>query len=211
MLPDAALPARSIRPLIVDDHAATRIGHAVLLRRQPWVSHCLMARNGLEGSQLASQHRPEVTLLDVSNAGPFITEATAALHAAHPGVSIVLTSRCSGNLGDEPERLGAVAFLPPGAGSDEILAAVKSAVLGAPHSRAASPPEPPERLSDRERRLLSLISTGATNREIASELQLSADAIKKNASAIYRKLGVRNRTEAARLAHRLLTPARSGR
>ena len=201
----AALPLRSIRPLIVDDHAATRLGHAVLLHRQPWVSQCLLARTGREGAALAAQHRPEVALLDVSNAGPFITAATGALHDAHPAVSIVLTSRCATQLGDEPERLGAVAFLPPGAGSDEILEAVRSAVLRTPRTRPTPAPDPAERLTDRERRLLSLISTGATNREIASELQLSADAVKKNASALYRKLGVRNRTEAARVAPRVLT------
>ncbi|MEA2144938.1 MAG: hypothetical protein QOG59_525, partial [Solirubrobacteraceae bacterium] len=80
----AALPLRSIRPLIVDDHAATRLGHAVLLHRQPWVSQCLLARTSREAAEMAAQHRPEVALLDVSNTGPFIAAATEALHDAHP-------------------------------------------------------------------------------------------------------------------------------
>ncbi len=44
--------------------------------------------------------------------------------------------------------------------------------------------------------MLTLLATGATNREIAEQLHLGPDSIKKHASAIYRKLGVRNRTEA---------------
>jgi two-component system response regulator DesR len=54
--------------------------------------------------------------------------------------------------------------------------------------------------------LLVLISTGATNREIAQELNLGPDSVKKNASALYRKLGVRNRTEAAQRAIQMLAP-----
>jgi DNA-binding NarL/FixJ family response regulator len=48
-----------------------------------------------------------------------------------------------------------------------------------------------------------LLASGVTNREIAAELHLSTEAIKKHASAIYRKLGVRNRTEASRRARAL--------
>jgi DNA-binding NarL/FixJ family response regulator len=59
-------------------------------------------------------------------------------------------------------------------------------------------------LTERERQLLTLISTGATNREIAGHLHLGPDAVKKNASALYRKLGVRNHTGAARLASQVL-------
>jgi two-component system response regulator DesR len=55
-------------------------------------------------------------------------------------------------------------------------------------------------LTPREAQVLQLLATGATNREIAGELHLSTDAIKKHTSAVYRKLGVRNRTEAAALA-----------
>lgn len=53
-------------------------------------------------------------------------------------------------------------------------------------------------LTEREAQVLRLLARGATNREIAAELHLGPDAIKKHASAVYRKLGVRNRTEAAR-------------
>ncbi len=162
-----ALPAGSIQPLIVDDHDASRLGHALLLRRQPWVSECFLARDPREGSELASRHRPEVALLDVSNSGPFIASTTAALRTAHPGMTIVLTSRCSPQLADAPESLGAAAFIPPGAPSSEILASVRSAVLPAPTPTAAPTSDRAEDLTDRDRRLLGLISTGATNREIA--------------------------------------------
>jgi two-component system response regulator DesR len=48
--------------------------------------------------------------------------------------------------------------------------------------------------------VLELLATGATNREIAAQLHLGPDSVKKHAAALYRKLGVRNRTEAVQQA-----------
>jgi DNA-binding NarL/FixJ family response regulator len=197
------LPDGAIRPLVVDSHAASRIGMGVLLEREPWVDRCLLAADLHEAAGLARRHRPEVALLDVSDAGPFIASATTTLRAAHPAIQIVLTSRWSPRPLAPPPRLGATSFLPPEATSDEIAAAVMWAVV-------APPLHPPSRspelgLSPRDRDLLALISTGATNSEIAARLFLSRDGVKKNASALYRKLGVRNRTEAAQRAAELLS------
>jgi DNA-binding CsgD family transcriptional regulator len=54
-----------------------------------------------------------------------------------------------------------------------------------------------ERLSAREREVLELASSGLTNRQIAIRLRLTIHAVKFHLAAIYRKLGVANRTEAA--------------
>jgi DNA-binding NarL/FixJ family response regulator len=200
-------PDGSIRALIVDAHDASRLGVAVLLQRQPWVARCLLAEDGHEAAALARRHRPEVALLDVSNAGPFVASATAALREAHPGVQIVLTSRCAVRVGAPPRELGAVAFLPPGASGADVVATVRAAVLSLDAPAPLTLGDGAASLTERERQLLVLISTGATNREIARELNLGPDSVKKNASALYRKLGVRNRTEAARRAIQLLAPA----
>lgn len=58
-------------------------------------------------------------------------------------------------------------------------------------------------LSERERSVLSLIASGATNPEIALELHLTPHTVKEYASELDRKLGVRNRTEAVQRAQRL--------
>ena len=58
-------------------------------------------------------------------------------------------------------------------------------------------------LSPRERDVLELIATGATNAEIATSLHLSPHTVKEHASAVYRKLDVRNRAEAVQRAQRL--------
>jgi len=58
-------------------------------------------------------------------------------------------------------------------------------------------------LTERERAVLELMASGATNPEIGETLHLSRHTVKEHSSAVYRKLGVRNRTEAVQRAQRL--------
>ena len=194
------LPDNSIRALVVDNHEPTRLGIAFVLRNQPWVAQCLLAADVQQAVALAKRHRSEVAVLDISNAGPFVPTATAQLTDAHPGIAIVLTSRCRIALPGGPQALGAPAFLPPGTSAGEMISAVRAAVLSVEYRHTP----PVAHLTDRERELLLLISQGATNREIADHLHLGPNSIKKNASALYRKLGVRNRSEAAQKAAHVL-------
>jgi DNA-binding NarL/FixJ family response regulator len=198
------IPDGAIRPLIIDAHAGSRLGLAVLLQREPWVARCLLARNEGEGAELARRHRPEIALLDISDAGPFVASAVSALREAHPAIRTVLTSRCAKALTIAPQGVGAAAFLHPHADAEEIVTTVGAALIGLAVHEPERAALPPELLTERERQLLSLISTGATNKEIASRLHLGPDSVKKNAGALYRKLGVRNRTEAAQRAANLL-------
>lgn len=198
------LPTDSVGALVVDAHEPTRLGLALLLRRQRWVGACWLAAGSEEALALTRRHRPDVAILDVSDTGPFAGVVTKQLRAAHPGVEILLSSRCRSSLGAPPASLGAAAFLPAGTASETILAAVRAALVSGAKLVVPGPqperPEDPSGLSEREREILALLSTGATNREIAERLHLGPDSVKKAATALYRKLGVRNRTEAAQRA-----------
>lgn len=202
------LPAGSATALVIDSHEPSRLGLALLLRRQRWVGACWVAASSPEAVALARRHRPDVAVLDVSDSGPLAGAVTARLRAAHPGVQLLLSSRCMTSLGVPPAVLGAAGFVPAGTGSEALLAAVRAALVGeqapapAPLPRAAAL----DVLSAREREILALLATGATNREIAVRLQLGPDSVKKTATALYRKLGVRNRTQAAQRAVALLGP-----
>ncbi len=195
----SALPAGSVGAIVVDAPAPSRIGLTTLLREQPWVGSCLAAASREEALVLLREHRPDVAILDVSQTGPFAGAVTADMHAVHPGLQIVLSSRCGSSVGVPLPALGAVGFLAPGASGEAIVETVRAALL----EGAAAPGELPPvelKLSDREREILRLLGTGATNREIAASLHLGPDSVKKNATALYRKLGVRNRTEAVQRA-----------
>ncbi|HEY6758148.1 MAG TPA: helix-turn-helix transcriptional regulator, partial [Baekduia sp.] len=94
----------------------------------------------------------------------------------------------------------ATADLAADAAPAEIVAAVRAAALGENGATGADPGGPAPALTPREAEVLRWLATGATNREIAAALHLSPDAVKKHSSSLYRKLGVRNRTEAAATA-----------
>jgi DNA-binding NarL/FixJ family response regulator len=203
--PDA-LPDSSVRAIVIDGHAPSRIGLAALLEEQPWIETCLLASGSEESVALTRRHRPDVAILDISQTGPFAGSITAMIRAAHPGVQILLSSRCRTSPGAPPASLGAVGFLPAGISSEDVIDQVRAAVLGGEPLDLDAPPAPagvPD-LSDREREILVLLGTGLTNREIGERLHLGPDSIKKSATALYRKLGVRNRTEAAQRAATVL-------
>jgi DNA-binding NarL/FixJ family response regulator len=200
-----ALPDASVRAIVIDGHAPSRIGLGTLLEEQPWIETCLLASGSEESVALTRRHRPDVAILDISQTGPFAGSITALIHEAHPGIQILLSSRCRTSPGASPASLGAVGFLPAGISSEDVIDQVRAAVLGGepldfgPRSSVGGP-----ELSDREREILVLLGTGLTNREIGERLHLGPDSIKKSATALYRKLGVRNRTEAAQRAATVL-------
>lgn len=188
--------------LVFDPHEPTRLGLGLLLQREAWVSRCLLAGGEERAQQLVRRHRPAAAVVDISRVGPFAGTVVSALKASRPGLQVVLTSHCPGAFVASPRQLGASAFLPAGASVAETITAVRGAlreevaeVVGVPPAAA---------LSKRERDVLALLATGATNREIAAQLYLGPDTVKKHASSLYRKLGVRNRTEATQQAAGLL-------
>lgn len=202
------LAEASVRALVLDPHSASRIGIGVLLHRQPWVARCLLATDRDEARVLAGRHRPDVAIVDISDAGPFVESYVAPLHAARPAMPIVLSSRCRLATPPRISGPGSAGYLSPGFTPEELIAAVRGALLAEPAATPAPVPaaagEPGVRLSEREREVLALISTGATNPEIAAALHVGTETVKKHAGTLYRKLGVRNRTEAAQRAAELL-------
>ncbi|MDQ3412316.1 MAG: LuxR C-terminal-related transcriptional regulator, partial [Chloroflexota bacterium] len=78
-----------------------------------------------------------------------------------------------------------------------LLAAAGDGLAGANQATLAEP------LSDREQEVLALMAAGLTNREIAADLSIAAETVKKHTSSIFGKLGAANRTEAAAKARAL--------
>ena len=197
------LPDGSIQALVVDRHALTRIGLGVLLHRQPWVSRCLLAGDRDEAIALAERHRPDVAVVDVSDVGPFVSSYLAPLRTARPAMPLVLCTQCAPGSRAKLLAAAGAGLLTADASVQEVLGAVRAALIAeqVPVELGA---ERADQLSEREREVLTLLCTGATNREIAAAMNVGTETVKKHAGALYRKLGVRNRTEAARRATTLL-------
>jgi two-component system response regulator DesR len=190
--------------LVVDEREVVQWGFRLLLARRGWVERCLTARSPEEALHLGRRHEPQLALLDLGMAQR--TELTPRLAAASPRSRIVLTSGTVEMDTAQARAAGAYGFVSTAVTARELLRDVRAAAAGLivwpePEPDGADPARPA--LSRREREIVELVAEGETNREIAARLFLSPYTVKQHTTAVYRKLGVRNRTEAAQRARRL--------
>jgi DNA-binding NarL/FixJ family response regulator len=190
-----------LRVLVVDDHDVVHWGFRLLLERQTWVERCVAVSGAGEAMEQARVLRPDVALIDLLLRGESGAELCEELHAALPDTRILLVSGVGSISPAVARAAGASGFVSKELGAGDIVKAVRMVALGMEvfgrdEERAAP-------LSGREREVVVLIAAGATNREIAQRLYLSQHTVKEHTSAIYRKLGVRNRAEAVKRAQRL--------
>lgn len=188
--------------LVVDDHAVVQWGFRLLLGRQPWVGECALASTPEEALQLAGRRRPDVALVDLFLGERSGAELCEALREVSPRTRILLISGAGWISPEAAKAAGACGFISKDWSADEVANAVRMVGRGMTvFARQADGPSTP--LSPREREVLDLIGEGSTNREIAARLFLSPHTVKDHTTALYRKLGVRNRAEAARRAEQL--------
>ena len=198
----AAAADRGLRVLVVDDHDVVHWGFRVLLGEQPWVARCLSARSGEEALALLPTLVPDVALVDLFLAGESGADVCASIRRASPDTRVLLISG-SGRMSPAAARAaGASGFISKDWEAREVARAVRAVGLGQTLFSPTSE-QPAPLLSEREREVLDLIAEGRTNREIGATLFLSPHTVKEHTSALYRKLGARNRAEAVQRAQRV--------
>jgi DNA-binding NarL/FixJ family response regulator len=198
----SAARARPLRVLVVDDHDVVHWGFRVLLTEQPWVERCLAARTSAEALELTRSFEPDVALVDLFLAGESGAELSRSIRAASPRTRVLLISGAGRMSTAAARAAGASGFISKDSPARDVVAAVRTVGSGmTTFAPKADQPEP--MLTEREREVLDRIAAGSTNREIAEELYLSPHTVKEHTSALYRKLGARNRAEAVQRAQRI--------
>jgi two-component system response regulator DesR len=198
-------PEQPLKLLLVDDHDVVHWGLRIMLERLDWVERCHSAHTGSEALDIAQRHEVDLALVDLfvgPESGPEICER---LHVVRPGLRVLLISGAGQISSGAAAACGASGFVSKDWRGADIVQAVRM-VAGGMSLFESGPdlsPRAAPLLSDRERQVLALVATGATNREIAERLHISPHTVKEYASALYRKLNVRNRTEAVQRAQRL--------
>jgi DNA-binding NarL/FixJ family response regulator len=204
--PDPMTAPAKMRVLVVDDHDVVHWGFRLLLGRQAWVERCLSARTTGEALELARRYEPHVALIDLFVGKDSGAELCEAMRRDSPATRVLLMSGAGWISPKAATAAGASGFVSKDWSADDIATATRAVgagktVFARQSQRSAAP------LSAREREVLALMASGATNGEIAERLHLSPHTVKEHTSALYRKLEVRNRAEAVRRAERLgLTP-----
>ncbi|HXM56098.1 MAG TPA: response regulator transcription factor [Candidatus Dormibacteraeota bacterium] len=200
-----------IRLLIVDDHEMVREGLIAMLQPESDFDVVGQTGSGAAVADLVERTRPDVVLLDARLPDVSGVEVCRRLGRSHPDLSVViLTTYTDGDLVQECLQAGARGYVVKDVerfGLKESIRAVHrgQAVL-APQvagqvierMRVAQPAEAARpALNASQMAILRLISRGHSNREIAAEVHLSENTVKTHVQEIFRKLGVRNRVEAA--------------
>lgn len=195
-----------VRILVVDDHAVVRIGLKTLLELEPGFTIVAEAGTNEEAVRLARHTRPDVVLMDIRLPDGSGIDACRAIRK-HSGSTRVLflTSYSDAGTVQEALRSGANGYLLKEADADYLIEAIRTvargdSLLGTSITSqvlecirgAAMEGSPPAStaLADIERRMLSLIAEGKTNREIADQLQLSLEDARNYLTSIYRKLEI---------------------
>jgi len=205
-----------VRVLLADDHEVVREGlRAILAEAAGEVLVVGEAASGEQAVRLAAALRPDVVLMDLLMPGMDGIEATRQLreHRPHTGV-IILTSFADDARVREAVRAGAIGYLMKDVRKAQLVDAIRAAARGLPtlhpeaqrrlmREVAESPaPSPFAALTPRELDVLRLLARGESNKRIAGTLNLSLGTVKGYVSAIFDKLGVDDRTQAALFAHK---------
>jgi DNA-binding NarL/FixJ family response regulator len=191
-----------LRVLVVDDHAVVQWGFRLLLGRQPWIGRCEAATTPDEAVEVAERLKPDVALVDLFLGERSGADLCEALRDVSPKTRVLLISGAGWISPETARAAGAAGFISKDWSAEEVANAVRIVGRGMTvFARQAEGPATP--LSAREREVLELIGEGATNREIAARLFLSPHTVKDHTTALYRKLDVRNRAEAAKRAQQL--------
>ena len=168
---------------------------------------------------LAAEPDIDLVLLDLNMPGSHGLSGLAALRGQHPGVAVLVVSAH-----DEARTVrrvldhGAAGFIAKSASPAEIGEAVRTVLdcgtwlpPALAQAVAALPADPADtdlaarlaRLTDQQYRVLTLLGEGLLNKQIADRLSIQERTVKAHVTAIFEKLGVRNRTQASLLLRSL--------
>lgn len=209
-----------IRILLADDEAMMRAGVRAILASDPELEVVAEAGDGRQAVELAIAHRPDVALLDIRMPRLDGLAAAAELRRAAPATGVVmLTTFGEDDYIAKALEVGASGFLLKSGDPRELIAGIHAVAGGAAYlspavakrviahlgasrmARGAKARDRVETLTEREREVLALVGAGLSNAEIARELHIVEGTVKAYVSAILTRLDVRNRVQAAIIAH----------
>jgi len=208
-----------IRVLLVDDQRLVRAGFRSILDSEDDITVVAEAADGREALQAAHDHHPDVVLMDIRM--PVLDGLAATRHLLEdPAVQTKVVILTTFDLDEDVYgalRAGASGFLVKDTEPEELIHAVRVVARGdallAPSitrrliaefaARGTRPGPSPalDRLTDREREVLSLVAAGLSNDEIARELTLSPATAKTHVSRIMTKTGTHDRAQLVVLAY----------
>jgi two-component system, NarL family, nitrate/nitrite response regulator NarL len=215
----------TLKVLVIDDHPLVQEGVSAALESLADDVTVMAARDAEQGLATAAENPDlDLVLLDLALPGMSGFNLIGKLHERLPSLPVVVLSAL-----EEPENVrhainaGAMGFVPKSAATRVLIEVlqqvlegnvtvplalqssgppVSHALPGATDSPSASEPDV-ALLTLRQLEVLSRVCQGKTNKQIATELGLSEKTVKAHVTAIFKVLGVVNRTQAVLVARRV--------
>jgi DNA-binding NarL/FixJ family response regulator len=210
-----------VKILIVDDHALVRRGMGHIVRESFSDAEIVEASSAAEAMEAMATTGADVALVDVRMPDLDGLELLHEMRERWPNVPVImLTSFDHAHYVRRALAEGAAGYMLKDATPEDLEQAIKVALSGGGNVLSpkviqnlfeaveGAPPvengdvhhRPTSSLTQRETDILALLSEGKSNRDISRALFLSEKTVKAHLAAIFRKLGVTNRTQAAMAA-----------
>lgn len=204
--------------LIADDHPLFRsaLQQALTLGLGPQVRLVEAASIAELEVCLADKNDWDLVLLDLNMPGAYGFSGLVLLRGQYPQIPVVMISaQEEASVVNRSREFGASGFIPKSSSLEVIQEAVRQVLDGDtwwPQSAEESPPMSDEALAasaglasltPQQFRVLTMVCEGLLNKQIAYELSVSEATVKAHVTAIFRKLGVRTRTQAALLLQQM--------
>jgi DNA-binding NarL/FixJ family response regulator len=193
---------KPIRVFAVDDHALLRKGIRALIGTEPDMELVAEAATGREAVELFRKHRPDVTLMDLQMPDMPGIEAIIAIRGEFPNARIIVLTTYAGDVHVmRALKAGARGYLLKTNVNKELLSAIRAVHAGQKRipievSSGLAEHTGEEQLTEREIEVLRFIAGGNANKEIAAQLELAEDTVKRHVTNILSKLGANDRTHA---------------
>ncbi len=214
---EAAGAAEPIRVFLLDDHEIVRMGVRDLLEAEPGIT--VIGEAGTAASALARipALKPDVAILDIRLPDGDGVSVCRDIRSKMPQLAcLMLTSFSDDEALFDAIMAGAAGYVLKQIRGTDLVGAVRTIASGQslldPEAASrvmrrmrdqATAADPLAGLTDQERRILALIGEGLTNRQIGDRLFLAEKTVKNYVSALFAKLGMQRRAQAAAYAARV--------
>jgi DNA-binding NarL/FixJ family response regulator len=192
----------SITVLLVEDHFLARMALRSVLSERSDIVIVGEACDGASGVALYRQFTPDVTVMDLRLPGVNGFDAITAIRKECKTAKIAVLSNYEGSEDIyRAIRAGAMAYLTKDASGEEVVEAILSVHRGVRYLPRAARDRLAERtplveLTPREHEVLTCITQGQNNRDIAERLHIAEKTVRIHVSSVLDKMGARDRTQA---------------
>jgi DNA-binding NarL/FixJ family response regulator len=192
-----------IRVLLIEDHFLARMALRSVLSAHSDIVIVGEASDGVSGIELFRQCTPDVTVMDLRLPGVSGFDAITAIRKISKTAKIAVLSNYEGSEDIyRAIRNGAMAYLNKNASGEELVEAIMTVHRGVRYLPPVARDRLAERsglveLTPREHEVLTYITRGQSNRDIADQLHIAEKTVRIHVSSVLDKMGVRDRTQAA--------------